>query len=230
MNETISYSLAAMIMYGLSDVAHKRGVQAGAAPHQFLMVQTWVLLPLVLVYGVVTRTPHLNAASLWGAVAAIFSYAAFIWFAKSLRSGAVSVVVPVFRLGFVVTALLAVTLSWRATHDTKAARTWVRSGCGMASPRWENLLDQPKRGRSRDFSNRGDRAFELSLKSWNRPGSNGGERVACPGDRDRRDRNSCIGPQRQGSPCCAAIAILGAYRRRAVECCVYSDDVGPRYW
>ena len=108
MNESIAFALAAMVMYGLSDVAYKRGVQAGAKPHQFLMVQTWVLLPLVLVYGVATKSLQMVPAALWGTVAGVFSYAAFILFAKSLRLGAVTIVVPVFRLGFVVTALLAV--------------------------------------------------------------------------------------------------------------------------
>jgi drug/metabolite transporter (DMT)-like permease len=117
----IAYALGAMLFFGLGDLLYKRGAAAGASAHQFLMVQTWVFLPAVVLYGLATGSLVFAAGSLWGALAGFFAYTGFYNFAYSLRHGSISVNAPVFRLSFVITAVLAVLLLAEPVTVWKAA-------------------------------------------------------------------------------------------------------------
>jgi drug/metabolite transporter (DMT)-like permease len=110
MSPGIQYALGAMLLFGVGDLIYKRGAAAGALPHQFLMVQSWVFLPTVTAYGLLTGSLHFVAGTLWGLVVGVFVLTGFYNFAHSLGSGRVSVNAPVFRLSFVITAALAVAL------------------------------------------------------------------------------------------------------------------------
>lgn len=108
MSPGIGYALVAMLLFGVGDLIYKRGAAAGALPHQFLMVQSWVFLPTVAAYGVLTGSLHFAPGTLWGLPVGVFVLTGFYNFAHSLKSGPVSVNAPVFRLSFVITAGLAV--------------------------------------------------------------------------------------------------------------------------
>jgi len=110
MSPGIQYALGAMLLFGVGDLIYKRGAAAGALPHQFLMLQSWVFLPTVTAYALFTGSLHFVAGALWGALAGVFVLIGFYNFAHSLRSGLVSVNAPVFRLSFVITAGLAIVL------------------------------------------------------------------------------------------------------------------------
>jgi drug/metabolite transporter (DMT)-like permease len=110
MTAGIAYALGAMLCFGLGDLLYKRGAAAGVQAHQFLMVQTWVFMPTVLLYGLATGSLSFVAGSLWGALAGFFVYVGFYNFAHSLKHGSISVNAPIFRLSFVITAALAVLL------------------------------------------------------------------------------------------------------------------------
>lgn|SRR5512135_8668 len=110
MSPGIQYALAAMLLFGVGDLIYKRGAAAGAPPHQFLMVQSWVFLPTVTGYALLTGSLHFVPGALWGALVGVFVLTGFYNFAHSLKSGPVSVNAPVFRLSFVITAGLAVAL------------------------------------------------------------------------------------------------------------------------
>jgi drug/metabolite transporter (DMT)-like permease len=102
------YALTAMILLGLVDLVYKRGAAVGVQAHQFLMVQAWCFTPAIALYGLITGTLELEIAMLWGMAAGLFVFVALYNFARSLKSGSVSVVAPIFRLSFTVTAVLAV--------------------------------------------------------------------------------------------------------------------------
>jgi len=104
----VGFALCAMLLYGVADLVYKRGAAAGAAPHQFLMVQTWVFFPTVTAYSLLTGSLHFVAGSLWGTFAGGFMLLGAYLFVRSLRTGSISINAPVFRLSFVVTAALAV--------------------------------------------------------------------------------------------------------------------------
>jgi drug/metabolite transporter (DMT)-like permease len=101
-------ALAAMILLGLADLAYKRGAAAGVQAHQFLMVQAWCFTPAVVLFGLVTGTLEPGIPMLWGMAAGLFAFVALYNFARSLKLGSVSLVAPIFRLSFTVTAVLAV--------------------------------------------------------------------------------------------------------------------------
>jgi drug/metabolite transporter (DMT)-like permease len=108
MSPGIQYALGAMLLFGIGDLIYKRGAAAGALPHQFLMVQSWVFLPSVAAYGLLTGSLRFVSGTLWGLPVGVFVLTGFYNFAHSLKSGPVSVNAPVFRLSFVITAGLAV--------------------------------------------------------------------------------------------------------------------------
>jgi len=97
-----------MLLIGFADLVYKRGAAAGAPAHQFLMVQTWVFLPTVAAYALLSGSLPLVAGSLWGTCAGGFMLLGAYLFARSLRTGSISINAPVFRLSFVLTAALAV--------------------------------------------------------------------------------------------------------------------------
>jgi len=110
-NPGIEYALGALLFFGLGDLVYKRGAAAGAQPHHFLMVQSWVFTPTVALYGWATGSLEFSAAAIqWGALAGVFVLVGFYNFAHSLRTGSISINAPIFRLSFVLTAALAVAL------------------------------------------------------------------------------------------------------------------------
>src|SRR5712672_4833379 len=108
MTPGIEYALGAMVFFGLGDLVYKRGAAAGAQAHHFLMVQSWVFAPSVVLYAVWTGSLHFVAGSFWGMLAGLFVLIGFYNFAHSLKTGSISINAPVFRLSFVLTAALAV--------------------------------------------------------------------------------------------------------------------------
>jgi drug/metabolite transporter (DMT)-like permease len=103
-------ALGAMICLGVSDIIYKRGAAAGIKPHHFLVAQAWCFAPGVALYGFATGTLELKPYMLWGCGAGLFVFVALINFARSLRSGSVSLIAPIFRLSFTITTALAVLL------------------------------------------------------------------------------------------------------------------------
>jgi drug/metabolite transporter (DMT)-like permease len=104
----LGYALGAMVCYGLADLVYKRAATAGVKPHHFLMVQAWMFAPAMVVYALATGTLHVVAAAGWGAVAGLCAFVGFYNFSRSLRDGVVSIIAPIFRLSFTITAALAV--------------------------------------------------------------------------------------------------------------------------
>ena len=90
MSPGIKYALGAMLLFGVGDLIYKRGAAAGALPHQFLMAQSWVFLPTVAAYGLLTGSLHFVAGTLWGLLVGVFVLTGFYNFAHSLQSGLVS--------------------------------------------------------------------------------------------------------------------------------------------
>src|SRR5437764_4656430 len=101
MTPGLEFALGAMLFFGLGDFVYKRGAAAGAQAHHFLMVQSWVFAPSVVLYAVLNRSLRFVSGSLWGGLAGFFVLVGFYNFALSLRSGSISINAPVFRLNFV---------------------------------------------------------------------------------------------------------------------------------
>ncbi len=142
MTPGIEYALGAMLLFGIGDLVYKRGAAAGAQPHHFLMVQSWVFMPTVASYGLFTGSLKFSpAAALWGGLAGVFALTGFYNFAHSLKSGLISINAPVFRLSFVITAALAVLLLSEPLTPYKIAgialalaAVWLLLGAPAADP------------------------------------------------------------------------------------------------
>lgn len=107
MTPDVILALASMALAGTGDLVYRQAARVGLPTHRFMMVQTWVFAPTVIVYGLVSRTLVLSPVALLGAVAGLFAFAGLFQFSRSLRTGAVSINAPIFRLNFVITVLLA---------------------------------------------------------------------------------------------------------------------------
>jgi drug/metabolite transporter (DMT)-like permease len=135
----IGYAVAAMVFYGLGDFVYKRAAAAGIRADHFLVVQAWVFCPLIILYALVTHTLVLTWAGLWGSVAGVFVFIGFYNFIGSLVSGSVSTNAAIFRLNFIVTALLAIVFLGEPLTPTKIAglvlalfATWLLLGANGA--------------------------------------------------------------------------------------------------
>jgi drug/metabolite transporter (DMT)-like permease len=102
------YAFAALACYGIGDFIYKNAVAAGVKPHHFLMGQAWCFTPAIFLYAWATGTLVIGPASAWGGLAGLFIFIAFYNFLRSLAGGSVSISAPVFRLNFLITALLAI--------------------------------------------------------------------------------------------------------------------------
>jgi drug/metabolite transporter (DMT)-like permease len=108
MSPGAEYALAAMVCIGLADLVYKRAASVGVQPTHFLMVQGVFFAPAIVFYAWATDVLFAPPGFEWGMAAGFFIYIALYNFAKSLASGAVSIVAPIFRLNFVLTAAFAI--------------------------------------------------------------------------------------------------------------------------
>jgi drug/metabolite transporter (DMT)-like permease len=102
------YAFAALACYGLGDFIYKNATAAGVKPHHFLMGQAWCFTPAVILYAWATGTLAIGPAAAWGGLAGLFFFIGFYNFLRSLAGGSVSISAPVFRLNFLITAILAI--------------------------------------------------------------------------------------------------------------------------
>lgn len=144
MTPSIAYALAALVAYGLGDVIYKRAALSGLSSQHFIMGQAWFFCPVVVLYAWATGTLAFTWPALWGAAAGLFLLAGFYNFFRALRTGAVSVIAPVFRLNFIVTAALAI--GW--LHEPLTAAKLIGFGLSFAAG-WL-LLAAPQKGQAVD--------------------------------------------------------------------------------
>jgi len=140
--EGVGQALGAMVFYGIADWVYKRAAAGGVQAHHFLVLQASFFAPGIFIYGLATDTLVLGAAFAWGMSAGVLVFIALYLFARSLVSGAVSIIVPVFRLSFAITAVLAVWLldepltGWKLAGLVAApAAVWLLLAGGAAAPR-----------------------------------------------------------------------------------------------
>jgi transporter family protein len=105
-----SFAIAAMVCLGLSDFLNKRAMRAGIKRTQFLLVQsifftvtTVILLPLV---GGMEWSPEL----LYAVVCGVITFFSYLFVLKALETGEASVAVPIYRMSFGITVVLAIVI------------------------------------------------------------------------------------------------------------------------
>jgi drug/metabolite transporter (DMT)-like permease len=108
MHESIQLALIAMVFYGLSDWMYKSAASEGVQSHHFMAIQSMLFTPGILLYGYVTQSFYFEKSFFCGMTNGFITFLALYNFLGSLKSGAVSVIVPIFRLSFIITTILAV--------------------------------------------------------------------------------------------------------------------------
>lgn len=131
------YAVAALVLFGLGDFVFKRAADAGVKTHHFIMVQAWFFSSSVFVYSLLTGKLLLGWPALWGSAAGAFMLIGYTNFSRSLSGGAVSINAPIFRLNFIITAVLAIaflgealTLEKIAALILALAAAWLLLGGG----------------------------------------------------------------------------------------------------
>lgn len=135
MSPSIVYAVAAMACYGISDFIYKRAAAEGIRADHFLMVQAWFFCPSVILYAFITHTLVPDWAAAWGLLAGAFVFLGFYLFVRSLVAGALSTNASIFRLNFIVTAVLAIAFLGEPVTSAKIlglalaiAATWLLLG------------------------------------------------------------------------------------------------------
>lgn len=139
MSQTIAYAIVAMVCYGISDFIYKQAAGRGIRADHFLMAQAWFFCPLVILYALATHALVITAAALWGSLAGVFVFVGFYFFIRSLAVGSVSTNASIFRLNFIVTAMLAIAVLGEPLTAAKIVglvfallATWLLIGGGSA--------------------------------------------------------------------------------------------------
>lgn len=110
MTSAVGYALGAMVLYGIGDFVFKLGSTGPYRTHHFVLAQSLASFTVILLYALVTGGLQPGWVALWGVAAGVFIFLGFNSFAHSLRHGNVSINAPIFRLNFIVTAMLSVLL------------------------------------------------------------------------------------------------------------------------
>jgi drug/metabolite transporter (DMT)-like permease len=121
MTTGMAFALAAMLCFGLADLVYKRASATGVPAHHLMLVQAWCFGPSITIYAWLTHTLAFGWSAVWGALAGLFAFVGFLNFARSLGTGSISVLVPIFRLNFALTALLAISFLGESVSATKLA-------------------------------------------------------------------------------------------------------------
>lgn len=108
MNEALLEALVALVAYGVCDFVYKQAAAAKIRADHFIMAQAWLYCPTIVVYTLLAHKFVPVPAALWGSIAGLATFTGLYWFSRSLTVGAVSTNSSIFRMNFIVTAVLAV--------------------------------------------------------------------------------------------------------------------------
>jgi uncharacterized membrane protein len=121
MNEALIEALVALVAYGISDFVYKQAAAGKARADHFIMAQAWLYCPTIILYAVLMQKFVPAWAALWGSLAGLATFTGLYYFSRSLTVGAVSTNASIFRMNFIVTALLAVAVLGEPLTLRKAA-------------------------------------------------------------------------------------------------------------
>jgi transporter family protein len=105
----IILAIYSMLLTGSSDFLYRRARIQGASPEFFLFVQAIFFNSFNLIYIVFQRSLEISITTVFfGVCCGILVYTSVLLFLKSLSKGQASINVTIFRLSFIITAILAI--------------------------------------------------------------------------------------------------------------------------
>jgi drug/metabolite transporter (DMT)-like permease len=104
--------LVATVTVGIANLLYKVGMQAGATPAGLLTVQACVVISLSFIFVRFAEGKLAPPPATWrfALPAAVLLSSAFVLLVEGLARGEASTLVPIAQLGFVVTAILGITV------------------------------------------------------------------------------------------------------------------------
>tara|TARA_B100000315_G_scaffold236969_1_gene253309 strand:+ start:960 stop:1811 length:852 start_codon:yes stop_codon:yes gene_type:complete len=104
----IWYALLAMSFYGVVDFTYGRATRKGVTPGTMLCSQSAIVTPLTGIWAWWEGTYLWSKPAFLGIAAGVFVFIGLWAFMKSLKLGQTSVSTPIYRISFVITALIAI--------------------------------------------------------------------------------------------------------------------------
>lgn len=117
----IGFALMSMSFLGVSDFLYKLGQRWPLRGGAFMLLQNTAFVPTALAVAVARDEFAWNWGLVFGLANGALSFTAFLCLLRALRHGAVLGLVPIVRLNFAVTALLAVVLLGETLTPSKTA-------------------------------------------------------------------------------------------------------------
>jgi len=102
------FALLAMAFYGVVDFTYGRATQHGVTPGTMTVSQSAIVTPATGVWAWMEGTYAWTPPTFLGIAAGIFVFIGLWAFMKSLKIGETSVSTPIYRISFVITALIAI--------------------------------------------------------------------------------------------------------------------------
>jgi transporter family protein len=105
----IILAVYSMLLTGLSDFLYRRARIKGVSPEFFLFIQAIFFNSFNSIYIAFQRSLEISIATVFfGVCCGILAYSSVLLFLKSLSKGQASINVTIFRLSFIITAILAI--------------------------------------------------------------------------------------------------------------------------
>lgn len=104
----ICFALLAMLFYGVVDFTYGRAIRKGVTPGTMLCSQSSIVLPVTGIWAWWEGTYLWSKPAFLGIAAGVFVFIGLWAFMKSLRLGETGVSTPIYRISFVITALIAI--------------------------------------------------------------------------------------------------------------------------
>ncbi len=110
MSLTILLALFSMLAQGTADFFYKKAQDRGIVLESYLLLESIPFTAVAVIFGYLTGevTPN-RAAMTYGPVLGLLAFAAFFAFITSLRKGEAGINTLIFRLNFILVAVIAVT-------------------------------------------------------------------------------------------------------------------------
>jgi transporter family protein len=105
-----AFAIGAMLCLGLSDFLNKRAMMAGVKRTQFLVVQSYFFTITTIILLPLVGGLELSPALLFAVAAGAITFVSYVFVLKALETGEASVAVPIYRMSFGVTVVLAIVI------------------------------------------------------------------------------------------------------------------------
>lgn len=123
---SLAYALLAMILVGIADAINKSARQASVPIGSYLLVQTSIYTSTILFLALLSGGIQWHSNDvLYGLLAAIFGFAAFVLMLHSLAHGYAGVNYAIFRSSFILSTIAAIILLNEVLSPNKALGTVI---------------------------------------------------------------------------------------------------------